>query len=446
MPGGNHGNAGVARHSRLVRRVRRYVLPDWSIPLSYSVAAIVLGLMLPRVESRWFPTLISPMSTAVAIAIDASVASGMMALTGMVFAMVFVMVQFGAVAFSPRLVPWIARDPLLMHSIGVFTATFLYALAALAWVDRFGSGRVPFISTAAVVVMVLISVGMLVGLVQRLRRLQVRSILVFAGEQGRRVIDELYPPIEAASTSVTPTEFDDLPVTQVLVDAGGPRSIQALDIPALIAASRDAGGVIEVVSAVGDTVSDGVVLLRVRGGMRRIEERRFSNAFILGDQRTFEQDPKYAIYLLVDIAIRALSPAVNDPATAVQALDHIEDLLFRLGRRRLEIGGFCDETGALCVIVPFPSWEDFLTLALEEIRHYGASSKHVMRRMGALLRELMETLPAERRAALHREQERLRAVIVRAFTDPEEMRLAGIADRQGIGAPRRGSARVRGMG
>jgi uncharacterized membrane protein len=226
-----------------------------------------------------------------------------------------------------------------------------------------------------------------------------------------------------------------MPVTQVLVDTGSPRAIQALDISVLLDAGYDSGGVIEVVSAVGDTVSEGMVLLRVRGANRQIEEGRLRNAFIFGDQRTFEQDPKYAIYLLVDIAIRALSPAINDPATAVQALDHIEALLLRLGRRRLEIGGFRDDKDNLRLVVPFPAWEDFLTLAVEEIRHYGASSKHVMRRMQALLSELSEAVPAERRPALHREQERLEAVIARSFADADEVLLARVADRQGIGAP-----------
>jgi uncharacterized membrane protein len=159
-------------------------------------------------------------------------------------------------------------------------------------------------------------------------------------------------------------------------------------------------------------------------------------AYVLGDERTFDQDPKYAIHLLVDIAIRALSPAINDPSTAVQALDHIQDLLLRLGRRRLEIGGFRDRHGDLRLVVPFPAWEDFLTLALEEIRHYGASSKQVMRRMGALLSDLIETLPPERRKALRREQERLGAVIARSFADDEAIMLACVEDRQGIGAPR----------
>src|ERR1051325_525382 len=115
-----------------LRRRPRKSFPQWAIPLIYAAAAAVLGITIPRLETRYLPHLIAPMPSSVAIAIDSAVASGMLALTGIVFALAFVMVQFGAVAYSPRLVPWISRDRLMMHAMGAFTATFLYALAALA--------------------------------------------------------------------------------------------------------------------------------------------------------------------------------------------------------------------------------------------------------------------------------------------------------------------------
>jgi uncharacterized membrane protein len=104
-------------------------------------------------------------------------------------------------------------------------------------------------------------------------------------------------------------------------------------------------------------------------------------AIELATERTFEQDPKFAIRLLVDIAIKALSPAINDPTTAVQAIDQIEDLLVRLGRRELDVGYGRGPSGAVRVIVPMPTWEDYLTLSFDEIRQFGASSVQVMRRL-----------------------------------------------------------------
>src|SRR5204863_313149 len=133
-----------------------------------------------------------------------------------------------------------------------------------------------------------------------------------------------------------------------------------------------------------------------------------------------EQDPKYAIRLLVDIAIRALSPAVNDPTTAVQALDQIGDLLLRLARRRLEIGSYRDADGTVRLVMPFPTWEDFLGLSFDEIQACGGNSVQVVRRMKALIADLLAAAPEERRAALAVRQERLVRAIARAFPDRED--------------------------
>jgi uncharacterized membrane protein len=135
----------------------------------------------------------------------------------------------------------------------------------------------------------------------------------------------------------------------------------------------------------------------------------------------------------VDIAIKALSPAINDPTTAVQALDQIEDLLLRLGRCRLEIGHYRNERGELRLVVPFPDWEDFLRLALDEIRFYGANSVQVTRRMMALIKSLLAGLPVERHAGLRHWERRVQATIVRTFADEEEKHDAAVADRQGLG-------------
>jgi uncharacterized membrane protein len=174
-------------------------------------------------------------------------------------------------------------------------------------------------------------------------------------------------------------------------------------------------------------------LLRVHGGTGNLEERALREAIELGDERTFEQDPKYAIRLIVDIAIKALSPAINDPTTAVQALDQIEDLLLRLGRCDLEIGTYRDAQGDLRLVIPFPTWEDFLRLALDEIRFCGANSVQVTRRMMALIKNLLVVLPVHRQAALRYWESRVQTTIMRTFEDAEEKKEAAVADRQGLG-------------
>jgi uncharacterized membrane protein len=181
---------------------------------------------------------------------------------------------------------------------------------------------------------------------------------------------------------------------------------------------------------------DSTPILRVLGGNGPLPAADLLDAIELGSERTFEQDPKYAIRLLVDIAIKALSPAVNDPTSAVQALDQIEDLLLRLGSRRLEIGAFRDHEGKVRVLISVPSWEDFLRLAFDEIRSYGAKSVQVMRRMKALVSEMILVLPEERHPALRYWQERLRSTIDSSFGDAQDKLDASTEDRQGLGISR----------
>ena len=408
----------------------------WLIPLLYALGALLLGFTIPRLAYNLFPGFLSSISADAAIGIYSAVASGMLALTGIVFSLTFVMVQFSATAYSPRLVLWVARDPVMSHAMGVFTATFLYALASLAWVDRHGSGRVPIIGITIITTLLVVSIFMFVALIQRVGMLQVNHMLVFTGDQGREIIETIYPPIQARPSPGS-AEILQLPCCQTLSHHGKPRVLQAIDIPSLLEVAGRADCVVEVTAQVGDSVLDSTPILRVFGANGAVAEAALGKPIQLGSERTFEQDPKYAIRLLVDIAIKALSPAVNDPTTAVQALDQIEDLLIRLGRQRLEIGAYHDGAGKLRLLVAFPAWDDFLRLAFDEIRIYGATSVQVMRRMSALLSELLSVMPEERRPALRSWQERLRSTIERTFHDKQDVQDASDEDRQGLGSSRR---------
>src|SRR5271165_6861362 len=188
----------------------------WVIPLSYAVVAVIVGLGFPRIETRVFQGLTSTITIPAAMAIYSSIASGMLALSGVVFSLAFVMIQFSATAYSPRLVLWISRDPVIWHAIGVFTATFLYAIGAIGWVDRNGSGKVPFLSTWVIFALLLASVAMFVALIQRIVLLQINRMLSFTGDLGRQVIEEMYPRMDMAVALVQPVEFQKLPVTQTV--------------------------------------------------------------------------------------------------------------------------------------------------------------------------------------------------------------------------------------
>ena len=157
----------------------------------------------------------------------------------------------------------------------------------------------------------------------------------------------------------------------------------------------------------------------------------------LARARTFKQDPKYPIRLLVDIAIRALSPAINDPTTAVQAIDQIEDLLHRLGRCDLDSGYARGPDGILRLIFPMPTWEDYLTLAFDEIRQYGVGSLQVMRRLRAALNAIADSADEDRREVVRRHLRHLDDVVGHSAHDFEDRIVALQEDRQGLGLSRK---------
>ncbi len=423
-------------------------MQPWFIPMFYMSGAVLGGLALPRIEQAYLSGYTLAVSVASAQALLSAASSGMMALTGIVFAMAFVMVQFSAIAYSPRLVLWFARDRMLFHALGAFTATFIYALFTLAWVDRGGSAKVPLFSMLLVGIMIIVSMLLFSRLMQRLGDLQIGNVLHLLGDQGRAVVGEMFrrlddaaaPPHPAKSAARAARTARIGRVTQTVKYFGKPRTLAKLDVDSLVALARKGGGTIVIACAVGDTLVEGSALLHVHDSGTPLPEDALRRAVHLKRERTFEQDPKYPIRLLVDIAIKALSPAINDPTTAVQTIDQIEDLLRRLGAAELDAGYAVDESGALRLVFPTPTWEDYLSLAFDETRHFGSNSVQVMRRMRSALVGLGESLPTQERVeTVIRYLEHLDRVIGASPFDVEDKRMALQEDRQGIGLSRRQS-------
>jgi uncharacterized membrane protein len=138
----------------------------------------------------------------------------------------------------------------------------------------------------------------------------------------------------------------------------------------------------------------------------------------------------------VDIAIRALSPAVNDPTTAVMAIDQIQPLLLQVGNRDLGDGKVRDSSGNLRLVFPTPNWEDFVSLGVSEVRLYGAGSIQVLRRLRAMLEDLVESLPADRHGPLRVQLSLLEEAASRNFPDAWDRQAAGVGDYQGLGGSR----------
>jgi uncharacterized membrane protein len=224
----------------------------------------------------------------------------------------------------------------------------------------------------------------------------------------------------------------------LIVGASRGGAIQAVDPDGLVRWARAHGAELVLPHPVGDFVHTGEVLVLVYGGeFGHGAADELEGMIALGDERTFDQDPAFALRMMVDIANKALSPAVNDPTTAVQVLDHIGEVLSFIGRTDLDMRATAASAGspAAAVVMVTRRWEDFVTLGLTEIREFGATSVQIMRRLRALLEELLETVRPEQRAAVEEELRRLDATVADGWRDSVDLDRAGVADRQGIGGP-----------
>jgi uncharacterized membrane protein len=219
-------------------------------------------------------------------------------------------------------------------------------------------------------------------------------------ERGRQVLDGVYadePPRDAPDGHGPRS----LPAgARDVVWTGPPGIIQDVDVPRIIEAARGADAAVEIVVPTGEMVHPQVTVAIVHGTADPSLDGVVVTAIRTGTARTFEQDPTLALRVLVDIALRALSPAINDPTTVVQVLDCEESLLRMLVGRDLQVGEITGPRGTVRVLLTLPDWDDFVALAVDEILEAGAGQARIRQRVERLLRDLLALAPASRRDPL----------------------------------------------
>ena len=265
------------------------------------------------------------------------------------------------------------------------------------------------------------------------RLLRPVSILSRVGDVGISVIDSVYPGdiIEAPPSGA---ESQLLGVPSRIINHEKPSGVVvAVNVPALVKAAENVNGLIEFVPQVGDFVARGDPLFKLYDGAGSIDTEALTESVVFGSERTMEQDPTFAFRIVVDIALRALSLAINDPTTAVLAIDQLHRMLRRVGQRQLQTDGIVDHAGRLRVYFRTPNWENFTDLAFSEIRSCGSNYLQIVRRLRAMIENLLETLPESRHAALLQQRSLLDRAIEARFQQPEERLLASIPDPQGLG-------------
>lgn len=347
------------------------------------------------------------------------------------FGSLLIAIQVAGGQYTPRIIATtFLRDNAIRFTVAYFVFTLLFTIRVLS---KMGTETVHQFNTFIAGILGLISIAVFLYLIDyAARMLRPVSIVKRVGESGIAVIRSIYPESGAPAC---PEKLSNRPASpgRTVAHAGTSGVVLAADLAGLAAQARHANGMIEFVPQVGDFVAVDEPLFRLYGGAGVIDDRQLRASVALGTERTLEQDPTFAFRILVDIAIKALSPAINDPTTAVLAIDQLHRLLRLVGLRHLGSEEICDKAGVVRLVFRTPNWEDFVHLTCTEIRHFGASSVQIMRRMRSMLENLMQTLPPHRHPELRKQLELMDRVIEGQYALAEDRALARIPDPQGLG-------------
>ena len=406
----------------------------WAVPL----VGTLVGLALARLDLWLEPKVDLPApwtySASTASSLLTAVAGAMVGLVGLVVTVGVLVVQMATGTLSPRFMRLWYRDRLQKLVLAAFTATCAFSYALLR---QAGSGQVPNLGVTIAGVAVTVDLVLLLLYLDRfvhaLRPVAVGAAMAKGGLAVSAESEREPPVTRRAVLSDWPSSEADL---HVLASRSG--AIQAVDTGGLVRLADAAKVVCVFRHTVGDFVTAGGTLVDVYGPASAGDARRIRGMIAIGHERTIDQDPAFALRIMVDIAIRALSPAVNDPTTATQMVNHIGDLLHSLGSREsLGIGLREGPDGQIRLAAPTRSWDDYLVLAVTEIRTYGASSLQICRRLRALLLDLESGVVPVNQPAVRRQLALLDRTVDESFPDAEDRCQARVADRQGIGGASR---------
>ena len=423
----------------------------WPIPAVLTVLAAVLAELVSRIpyDTAQALLVLPDFGPSTALAVLSAIATGMLTFTGLVAAVILLALQFGASQLSPRLLRTLVGRSPAKWALGASIAAFVYSLLVIGEVSPQGSSdSVPALAVEIAIVLVIAAIGASLYLLHATTQaLRVARVATEVAQQGMTVIEQAYPHVAGDAAAAPPALPDGAGTT--VAWAGHPGVIAGVELAPLVAIASRENLVVELIPAVGDSVETGSDLMRVWGSGATAG---LTGAIVVSDERTFEQDPMFAFRILVDVAIRALSQAINDPTTATQCLHRIQALLATVGCRRLEADVQTDTSGAIRVVVPSPSWDDYMddiatTMAARkkrcssrlhpEIRRAGAGQFQVARRMRALLDHLDAVCPEPRRAAIARHRAALDESIQANFPVETDRLFASTADAQGVGGARR---------
>ncbi|HUI13249.1 MAG TPA: DUF2254 domain-containing protein [Xanthobacteraceae bacterium] len=366
-------------------------------PLVIALILGTAGAVLSSLEEAtpqigaWIPNILFPshQDAGVAQVILSSIATSIMTVVSIVFAILLMTLTLASTQFSPRILISFVRDRTTQWTLGVFLGTFSYCMAALPAARALPHPFVPVVTVTGAMLLALVCVGWLIYFINHISQsISVNHIVDRVARETELVIEELMPyprgPFPSSDRSEAPPPQDG----PLLNRRSG--YIRYVDIKHLIALAQTYRISVHLERRVGQFVPAGVPLARVSKPERVPADRALHliAAFDIGPTRTMQQDVEFGIIQIVDIALRAMSPAVNDPSTAISCVDQLSRIMILWINRMPPPSHYYAPPHVLRLFVPWMSFDGLLDTAFEQIRHYAAADIAVSLRLARAFHDI----------------------------------------------------------
>jgi len=383
----------------------------WFVPSLMTIASFVLSLVALRLDlDHQFPDdawYIFSGGPAGAGSVLSTIAGSMIGVTGVTFSITVVALSLASQQFGPRLLRNFMSDRSVQIVLGTFIATFVFCLLGLQAIDRTAElNQVPRLSVSIGFGLALASLAVLIYFIHHITRsIQAETVLANVSNEMHQAMDKLYPatlgeagPEDEREVAIPPFEAEGFTVR-----SRHSGYLQAIDEDEVMELAVKHDLVLEIAKHPGEFVAHGAPVLRAWPGSR-VDERlgkRLEGIFVVGSRKTPQQDLAFVFEQLVEVAVRALSPGVNDPYTAVSAIDRLGDGLAHLACRRLPSPHREDETGSLRLVVSRMTFEAVVDLSLNPLRRHGATDVAVAHRLLVRLGDLAGSMRTGDRRVRH---------------------------------------------
>lgn len=355
-----------------------------------AAAAGLAALILPLWEARGgaVPLAVAtwlPLEPGTAQILLGTIAGAMMTVVSVVYSILLVALSLASMQFSTRVLATFMRDRASQSALGMLVGTFVYALLVLGRVHT-DPPFVPVVSTLGALGLALTSLAALVWFIHHIvRSIQANHLVDAIAVETERVIDAVFGEPVGPGVTVEPASRPSPPLgaTPVLATVSGYVQLVATDM--LLAEA--AGGHLFVVRGMGQFVAEGAPIAWWSGD-RSLDHRAVNAAFDLGPTRTMQDDVEWGFRQIVDVGLKAISPAVNDPSTGATCVDHLGRLCVRAAGRQTPQGRF--ERGGATVDLPAPSFSNLVRLSFQQLRQYGRSDMAMLLRILRALGDVAE--------------------------------------------------------